>query len=346
MRRVGRFVMFVWRVLAGALFCSTVVLSIAAAGWMYRAMQRAVHKRWHRCANVGFDQPWPGWLTHRGRGGWRRVIGSIVANFRIGGQAVFNTWVVTMPGCVLWLFAWYAGWDNSFNKGYEQAAIGPATGVLGVVLFIAVMFYLPMAQARQASTGNWRSFYQFKQVRAVIRQKWLACLGLAAAFAAVSLPVTILKTLPISFDRMAGYEQMTDEQVIKYLQQYFFFACLFVFPSIVWVRLLAGRIYAGGMLAALHSGAIERGELDDREAQVLGELNLLEGRAQPQRHVLLRISINMTNRAARWTCGGIAALLWFTFVAQIFVAEFLNHHPIIGWMNQPLVQLPWFKYLP
>jgi hypothetical protein len=42
----------------------------------------------------------------------------------------------------------------------------------------------------------------------------------------------------------------------------------------------------------------------------------------------------------------LTAMVWFTFVAQIFISEFINYHPVIGWLNQPLVQLPWFHYVP
>ena len=103
---------------------------------------------------------WPNWFVAQGAerraGGtswWKRFAGSLWANLRIGVQGIFNVWVWTMPACVLWMFSWYAGWDNSFNKGYEQAWVGPTTGLLGVAMFIAAMFYVPMAQARQAVTG-------------------------------------------------------------------------------------------------------------------------------------------------------------------------------------------------
>ncbi len=42
----------------------------------------------------------------------------------------------------------------------------------------------------------------------------------------------------------------------------------------------------------------------------------------------------------------LLALVWFAFVAQIYASEFMNYHPGIGFLNQPLVQLPWFRYIP
>jgi len=34
------------------------------------------------------------------------------------------------------------------------------------------------------------------------------------------------------------------------------------------------------------------------------------------------------------------AVVWFAVVAQIYAGQFLNHN-WIGWLNQPLIQLPW-----
>jgi hypothetical protein len=51
-------------------------------------------------------------------------------------------------------------------------------------------------------------------------------------------------------------------------------------------------------------------------------------------------------RAGRVTFGIGASLVWFTFVAQIFIGQFFNYRGAPGWLNQPLVQLPWFHHSP
>jgi hypothetical protein len=64
----------------------------------------------------------------------------------------------------------------------------------------------------------------------------------------------------------------------------------------------------------------------------------LEPPARP--HPVIRAALS-TGRTAWvgliWV--GVAAL-WFSVVAQVFVVEFLNHQPVVGWMNQPLVHVP------
>ena len=256
--------------------------------------------------------------------------------------------MLTLPGCVLWLFAWYDGWNNSFNKGYEQAAVGPLTGVLGIILFILAMFYVPMAQARQAATGQWRSFYHFKLVWTLIRRRWLACLGLAVLFSLLSIPVTILKTMPAFFPQMNDGRllMMSDAEALQLLKTYFFWAGLVVFPSYVFLRLKAARIYAGSVVSALQSGVIGEDALGELEWQALHRLELLRVHPAPARHVFVRAITWVGTRAGRVTIALATFLVWFTFVAQIFISEFLNYHPVIGWLNQALVQLPWFQYIP
>jgi hypothetical protein len=42
----------------------------------------------------------------------------------------------------------------------------------------------------------------------------------------------------------------------------------------------------------------------------------------------------------------LTCLLWFSFIAQLFVSQFVSFDPIVPWINQPLVQIPAFEYVP
>jgi len=139
-------VKFFW----GMLFCQSVLGALAVLGWTYRLMQRSVLKLWWKLSESsartrGFaeflaDDPrtrehahWPNWfLVQNFREAVRRnsaaslrrhllavlnAVGqSLWTNVRLGVQGIFNTWVLTLPACVLMLFGWYDGWNNSFNK--------------------------------------------------------------------------------------------------------------------------------------------------------------------------------------------------------------------------------------
>ncbi len=351
-----------WRALVGALLCQVLPLSVIAVGWTQRLMQRQTLAVWHRERNAGtgdfarftredpatagLAEP-PSWLlAARPGSGPRARFGGLRANARLGLAAACNVWALTLPGCVLWLFAWHAGWNNSFHQGYEQSFVGPALGWLGVVLFVAAMLYVPMAQARQAATGSFRAFYDFRLVWRLARRRWASTLRLAALYALFSVPVMALKTAPIAFDRLPGYPEWSDEQALEILGIFFFWAGLFVFVAYVLLRRSAARIYATAVLDGIRAGAIEPEQLGAFERVALSRLDLLGSEQPRRRSAALRAVRGATRWTARTAAVGITAALWFAFVAQIFVSEFLNHHPALGWLNQPLVQLPFFRYLP
>src|SRR3954470_13942028 len=106
------------------------------------------------------------------------------------------------------VFGWEFGWFNSINRWYEQYLIGPGSFLLGMLLFILAMFYVPMAQAHQAATGQARAFFDFRFVRRLVRARLLAYVGLAilmwlasavltfAVLASAAQPFADPKTMP------------------------------------------------------------------------------------------------------------------------------------------------------
>ena len=269
------------------------------------------------------------------------LFGSLWLNSQLGIQAIFNTWVLTMPACVLWLFAWFAGWNISFNKGYEQATVGPLTGSLGAVFFMAAMFYVPMAQARQAATGSQVAFYEFRFVWRLVRSRRLGCLSLAVLYALLSLPVIVLRTAPGFFPQInAALEDATDMEVLQILNWYYFASTAFVFATFLLLKLSASRTYAAALLSSVSRGRVHPADLHPAERTALGELGPLLVPERPRRHLLVR-TVTGSGRCVKGMTVGIAtAVVWFAFVSQIFVAEFLNYHPIDrqgnflgGWLN-------------
>lgn len=119
-----------------------------------------------------------------------------------------------------------------------------------------------------------------------------------------------------------------------------------VFPAFIVLRLVATRVYASGVLSAVQRGAVSEEQLGEFEWEALHRLDLLHLKPAPHRHALARFMTWASSRAGRLTGYGVLAFVWFTFVAQIFISEFFHYHPREGWLNQPLVQLPWFHYIP
>lgn len=379
--RWQRLVSFVWKFFVGVLFTQFILGSLLAVGWTLRAMQRLALQTWWKqsaCGRNGASfeawlasadpahphRHWPNWVLQQNfpaawkpdpaLGARRRLrhrLGALGAslrlNLRLGLQGLFNVWLLTLPGCLLMLFSWYDGWNNSFNKGYEQAVVGPLTGLLGILLFVLAMLYAPLAQARQAVTGDWKTFYQFGLVWGLVRRHWLAGLLLAVAYSAASVPLTILKSAPMFFAQgNPAIEQFTAAEVVGYLNGYFFRCGLLVFPLWVLLRLAAARLYARAMLKDVQKGLVEASRLAPVEQRELRRLDLLQSHPPRARHVLLQAAARTGAGLLGWAGLAAVGLVWFSFIAQVYVAEFFMYHPVAGWLHQPLAHFPWFRYIP
>ena len=300
---IWKIAVFFWKYVVAVALCQAFLGSILVVGWTYRLMQRTALKTWWKKSQLRRDggtfgeflaesqsfgqlRHWPNWILGQhpaigptSKPGWSLVLfGSLWLNGKLGIQAMFNTWVLTMPACVLWLFAWFAGWNNSFNKGYEQATVGPLTGLLGVVLFIAAMFYVPMAQARQATTGSYVTFYEFRFVWRLVRNRWLGCLKLAVLYSLLSLPVIVLKTAPAFFPQInTALEDATDADVLQILNWYYFASAAFVFAIFLFLKLSATRTYAAALLSNVSRGRVHPSDLRSVSNWYLGQRAIQPG---------------------------------------------------------------------
>jgi hypothetical protein len=220
-------------------------------------------------------------------------------------------------------------------------------GLAGVALFIAAMFYVPLAQVRQAVTGDWRSFYDFRLIWTLVRRRRRGSLLLAILYSALSLPLIALKSFPGFLPQVfPGFEDLDTPQVARILTWYYLAACGLLFPAFVLLRVVAAKVYAKALLACVRDGSVSASTLAPSERAVFAQFDLpLEPRSRHARPLVRAVS--GTWRLA--TSAGLVFLLiaiWYSFVAQIFASEFLNSHLAQGWLNQPLVQLPWFNYIP
>jgi hypothetical protein len=379
---VRAFLGWCWRVPVGALFCMNYFTSILVVGWSYRWVQGVVLWSWWRasrvkgdgsfaefCAALGPDAPAvrPRWflqehivaaINRPAPSGQRpsqfrmalRALQvpwhSLWRNFKVGLQALFCTYLLTGWGCLLMLFSWEFGWLNSFNKGYEQSFIGPATGFLGIFLFIAAMFYVPMAQVHQAVTGDFRAFFDFRFVWRLIQARLTAYVALAALIALASLPIEILKTAPLFMDGTAEWwTNLSDAEYGVSLRNFFLFCSFVLFPLLLFLRLVAALIYRSAVLKVLRRGWVTREELHPVLSGWLARLDLIPP-APPPMAAVERIVRSGGGWIYRWTCYGILFWIWFGFVAKTYVGEFFNYHPVVGFMNQLLVQFPCFDFIP
>jgi hypothetical protein len=367
---------WIWRLVIGPVLCTNYFLAVAVVGWMTRHMQGLAIRCWWKqsplqklgtfdafCDSLGPDAPTarPRWfwrervrasVTRRhpngqspgaGRLIWRGLgvpIHSFYRNVLIGVQMIAGSFLIAGWANMLMTFSWQFGWYNSFHKGYEISYLGPLTGLGGVFLFVAAMFYLPMAQAHFALTGQLRSFVEVSFIWKLVRTRLLAYTGVAAVIGIACIPLEILMIMPQYLPQLnPALESISDAQYAQILRQYYFWAAMVFFVAFFVCRHLMARVYASAVLTALRRGVVTRSELN----RVLGRW-------------IDRLQLDVTPTLAPVGFGAAVAgggswigrrvlftalfFIWFAVISAAYVREFLNYHPFTGFMNHPMVYLP------
>ncbi len=304
------------RLFIGIILCLTPVTAILVLGWLMRMMAR--EERFARARLSGSADPsqrptLPAWFVCDAPGKTgvvARWIGSLRENIRMGCAAFVTVAAATLPFTLLWLFSWWAGWENSFNKGYEQAWIGPTLGLLGVAISLPLLARLPMALAHQAATGSTKAFFAIFEVRGLIRLASWRYVWLSILFVAAALPLSIVKVAPVFIEHWRpGFSARSPAEIAEFADAYRFWATVYVLLALIYLRRASAR---------LHARAALKRESRPASSKWSGAGNVL-------RSLLL------------W-------LIWFGFVAQLYVTQFLNHQ-WTGWLSHPLILLPWLPPL-
>lgn len=294
----------------GTLFCLTPFTSVIVLGWLMRYMKRVYLVS---AGTSGGDLKPTGWIMgSAGQGLISRLFGGLWENFRTGVGGAISLLLMTLPFTLLWLFAWWAGWENSFNKGYEQAWVGPTTGILGVLIGLWVMVHLPIGLAHQAAENRWFALLELRRVRQLVglagwRIVWLSFLTVFFAlplFAARGLPVFVENIVP-------GFKDFNAQQIQQFSNGISVVKAAYVFFALVVLRRSAAAIYAKATtrLAAL--------ELSSENAD--------------------RPKANWFFRSPQLV---LAMMVSFGLVVLIFVGQFLNNSWWF-WINHPFLALPW-----
>ena len=377
-----RFILFFWKSAIGILLCLTPLTAILVVGWTTRAMQRTVLRAWFRKSSRAVENGpfpkfaraspstrrlahWPNWFVAEDMGArirearaggsgffgrigafLRALGGGFWANLTTGLAVILSTWLLTLPACVLWLLAWWGGWENSFNKGYEQAWVGPAVGLIGTVLFMVAMTYVPLAQARQATAGSWHAFFNFRLVRTLGSGSALSLLMLTILFVISGFLVAGFRVGPLAIgnyfpDQVAGLSE-TDLQ--RMVAVYWLAGAAVTFFAFVILRHAAAKLYARSLLASLRTGRVKAKQLSKSEYEFLYDLRLLDAPERTRSGLMMRAMKSSGKGITRLTSLVLGLALWFAFVALIFISQFLNHD-WFAWVNQPMVQLPWLHWL-
>lgn len=234
-------------------------------------------------------------------------MGGMADNFRLGLSSLLTLALGTFPFTLLWLFSWWGGWENSFNKGYEQAWVGPALGLLGVAIALPLLTRLPMALAHQAAEGRISAFFAFRKVRRLTRQVGWRYVFLCFLIVLSAFPLFAAKSAPVFVENWSpGFLSRNEAGVEAFASGYRLAATAYLVLVLVIWRRAAARLHARASHRLDGSGA--------------------------------------TGHRASWLGTALRGLLlgaiWFVLVAQIYVGQFVSHQ-WLAWINHPVLVLPW-----
>ncbi len=236
-------------------------------------------------------------------------------------MATVSLALATAPFTVIWLLSWWAGWENSFSKGYEQAFVGPLLGLVGVAVFCILMIWMPLALAHQAVENRALALFEWRIVRSAVRHTGWGYLVFAVATVFLALPVFAGRGL-VTFASgvVPRFDEMTAEEITSLAGTIDLVLAAYVFVALVFLRGWSARIYATAVSRALAGP----------EAALWQSSPLAEGSQGGQR----------AWKVTHWIRLALIAIVWFGLAAQIFVAQFLNHDWHL-WLTHPFLLLPW-----
>ena len=296
----------------GTLLCATPVTAVLVLGWLMRRM------RWQAGA---VDTVRPTWiLGARGSGWLARLLGGFAANVREGVLAAISLFLATMPFSVIWLLSWWAGWENSFSKGYEQAWVGPSLGMTGVVLFCLTMIWLPMALVHQAVENRPLALFEWHRVRSVVRHTRMDYLIFALVSVVFALPLFGHRALVVfASDLVPGFDSMSTQDAASLALFITLLTAGYVFVSLLILRGWSARIYARAVGRAL----------------VGPDASLWKDTA-------LTVTADGTRswKLTHLVRAALLGVIWLGLAGQIFVGQFMNHDWHL-WVTHPFTLLPW-----
>ena len=297
----------------GALLCMTPATAVLAQGWLVGRMRvvacAAARRRTERPPEWATAQPPSGAEAPAGAEapGWMRArLAGALGLLREGVSASLALFLGFAPFCGLMLLSWWAGWENSFNKGYEQSWVGPTLGLLGAALALPLLARAPLALAHLAVERRFSAFFERRRVATFIRCAGWEHVALALAFVLAAAPLFAAKATPVFIEQIdPAFHTLSPEEARAFATRWRLASAVYLFAALWMLRGWSARLYAKARLRA-ERGVPARGGL-----ATLGRLMRL-----------LLISA-----------------VWFGLVAQIYVGQFLNHD-WSAWLNPPLLGLP------
>jgi hypothetical protein len=315
--RLGRFVLNGG---IGTLLCTGPVTAVIALGWLTRRQGHLARDRF------GAAEEAPGWLlgpreaNGRPTGRFARALGGLAANIRSGLMALTALLAWTLPFTLLWLGSWWAGWENSFNKGYEQAFVGPSVFLLGAFVAALILPALPLVLAHLAAEDRLSAAFELRRLRGLVAQSGWRIPALALLTAIFAVPFFGARGLITTATDWAPWiEDLTPDEASALRGQIALGLAALAFLSAWTLRALAARTYAS---AAPQAAGLRPGLWDGTQAAEA---------ARPARS---------RSRLMTGLWYGIAMALTMALAFLILAGQFLDH-AWWRWLFHPALTLPW-----
>lgn len=304
----------------GTLLCTGPVTALIALGWLTRRQGHLARDRF------GAAEEAPGWLlgpreaNGRPTGRLARALGGLAANVRMGLIAVAALLSWTLPFTLLWLGAWWAGWENSFNKGYEQALVGPAVSLFGTFLAALILPALPLMLAHLAAEDRLSAAFELSRLRGLVAQAGWRVPALSVLTTLFALPFFAARGLIATATDWAPWVQdLTPDEAAALKGQIALGLAGVAFLATWILRALAARTYAA---AAARAAGLKPGRWDGSQAAEAA----MPAKARSR---LL---------TALWYGLAMGATLATAFL--ILAGQFLDH-AWWRWLFHPALTLPW-----
>lgn len=300
----------------GTFLCANPITSLIALGWLTRRMRAITERRW------GAPTSATTWLLGPSdAGAFARLFGGLGANIRAGLVTALGLAALCLPFTALWIGAWWAGWENSFNKGYEQASIGPVVWFLGAAISLVVITHLPMALAHHAAEQRFAAFFELRRIRSVVREAGWRAPALTALTVLFAVPLLGGRGLPVFVENIVpGFADMNGAEQADIAGLASLLTAAWAFLALLVLRGLAARLYAAAAPRAA-AGIAARHWEDARAARERGP-----GRRPSRGRRAVWFSLNL--------------ILAFGLPALIVIGQFINHSWAL-WLTHPMLLLPW-----
>jgi hypothetical protein len=318
--RLSRVVRFLLNGVIGTFLCAGPVTAVIALGWLTRRQGHLARDRF------GLAEEAPGWLfgpreaNARPTGRISRTLGGLAANVRTGLMALTAVLAWTLPFTLLWLGAWWAGWENSFNKGYEQAFVGPSVFLSGALLAALILPALPLMLAHLAAEDRLSAAFELRRLRSLVAQAGWRVPGISLITAVFAFPFFAARGLITTATDWAPWiEDLSPDELAALKGQIALGLAAIAFGTAWIIRSLAARAYA---TAAPRAAGLRPGLWDG--AHAVEAAQPAQGRSRLM--------------TALWY--GLAMAITLAFCFLILAGQFLDH-AWWRWIFHPGMSLPW-----